>query len=241
MRFFRFRRSSTRERDKILGTKALRRLRRKERKLEDQRNYLSMIIEERVRAGNVEELKEACQELPQIVEKLVDIKKLLPRHSAASAQFLFSAWILEESFEICTSTKEEGMHFVAGIEVEDQLVATHNVICSYGERSFSNASLDHQATHNLAIRTHDSDHRLLSLFHSQPGNGKSATVPSALDVETQKLWEQNRQFISGVWSRDGYLRLFSHELEFSVEIIGNTLEKLDENTYRLKKKQEVEV
>ena len=114
---------------------------------------------------------------------------------------MFSSWLLKDSFRYCTQTSEEGMHFVAGIEVDDTAIATRIIPFRYARRSIASAVGDHRDTHRAFIDVQEAEHRLLALVHSHPGTGSHANHPSGEDLRTQKLWELGNKMIGGIWSR----------------------------------------
>jgi len=73
-------------------------------------------------------------------------------------------------------------------------------------------------------------------FHTHPGHGPHANLPSPTDIATQKRFEQGGYaVIGGIFSRDGYLRFFSHEKPFNISISGKEVEHVGENLYKLTK------
>jgi len=73
-------------------------------------------------------------------------------------------------------------------------------------------------------------------FHTHPGHGPHANLPSPTDFATQKRFEQGGYaVIGGIFSRDGYLRFFTHEKPFNISISGKEVEHVGENLYKLTK------
>lgn len=148
--------------------------------------------------------------------------------------FLFSSRHLAQSFVYCTATSEEGMQFILGIEHHKVLLGSELVTIDYEHRSPVFAHTEDIATNQMMIQAHESGHLVLALIHSHPGAGLDANHPSSIDHSTQQRWEDSRRFISGIWSRDGYLRFFSNRLPFTVQVVGSHMEKLSPYLFRLK-------
>ena len=46
-------------------------------------------------------------------------------------------------------------------------------------------------------------------------------------------WETTTAMVGGIWSRDKYIRFYSHEMPFSIQLIGNHMEQVDDNVWKL--------
>lgn len=154
----------------------------------------------------------------------------------ACPSFVFSSRLVAASFAYCTSDAHERMHFVLGLEEGEKLVATELSVLPYAGRSVVHARTDDVQTFRLSIAAHEDEHFLFALVHSHPGRGPNATWPSSIDWHTQRRWEAGRRFVSGVWSRDGYIRFFA-SAPFEVRIAGAHVEQLESNLFRLQARQ----
>ncbi|MBL8745382.1 MAG: hypothetical protein JNK58_03395 [Phycisphaerae bacterium] len=179
-------------------------------------------------------------EIPALVHRLscVAFGRRLLSHLRPSAikggeRYLFSSAMLRDSFTVCNETRDEGMHFILGIESDATLIGTEIVTFPYSHRSPGGAAGEHGATHRICVDAIESGHRLLAIVHSHPGSGPEANHPSSIDLRTQRLWEPGFGCIGGIWSRSGELRWFSAELEFEVEIKGTHLGPIGPNHWRL--------
>ena len=123
------------------------------------------------------------------------------------------------------------MHFVLGVEHDGVLLGTKFVPIDYSERSIVSASTDDVKTQRMSIQASESGHVVMALIHSHPSMGIQR--PSEVDIRTQRNWETGWRFISGIWSRDGYIRFFSQKLPFSVQILGNHVEQVNADVFKL--------
>jgi len=74
---------------------------------------------------------------------------------------------------------------------------------------------------------------IFAIFHSHPGMG--IPFPSANDHNYQSILEAlGYRSIAGIFSQGGYIRFFTEKLDFHLLIIGNGVEKLDEDLYKLR-------
>lgn len=172
----------------------------------------------------------------QFAAVLADLQRLeqwLPQQQEDCLELVISSLLLKESFERCTQTRDEGMHFLAGIEVDSVAVATHVLSFPYAHRSIAAAGGERQATNKICIELDEAGHLLLAIMHSHPGSGRHANHHSSVDARTQANFELTRRMIGGIWSRDGFLRFFSVRQPFTVRVAGNYVEQINEMEFRL--------
>ena len=165
--------------------------------------------------------------LSQVFEEKKVLLDLLSKRDGGASDFIFSSAMLVESFKYASQTEDEWVHFIVGVEWDNSLIGTRIVTFPYSRQSVVGVSGEHSATHKIMIDTFESDHRLIAIVHSHPGWGIDANHHSSIDRKTQKLWEVGTEVIGGIWSRDGYLRFFSYELGFQVNVVGNHLHRIE--------------
>ncbi|MCC6678639.1 MAG: hypothetical protein IT436_16010 [Phycisphaerales bacterium] len=149
-------------------------------------------------------------------------------------RLVLSSWMLRDSFRICTRTADEGLHFIVGIEHDGLAIGTGIALFPCAERSPVRAAGEPRATHGVSIEAAETSHRVLALLHSHPGTGPHANHPSSTDLHTHRLWETTSNLIGGIWARDGYLRWFSADKPFAVEIVGGHMERIDDRLWKLR-------
>ena len=179
-------------------------------------------------------------ELAILTARLEFLRQFMPRQFVEAPriaqkrvqQFAFSSLMLWDSFRYCTRRPEEGMHFVLGVEQRGVLIGTKLMPIRYNERSIVSASTDDVQTQRMAIKASESGHVVMGLIHSHPGDGIQR--PSGTDMRTQRNWESGWRFVSGIWGRDGYVRFLSDRLQFSVHVLGNHVEQVSDNVFKLK-------
>lgn len=210
----------------------LRRYRKRVGKALKEKHRLAVRFRRALEKGNVYEMQSCYQELCGLQNHLDLYAALGSRdfdHGCANV-FVISSLLLRASYALCTQQEEEGMHLVIGFSITDMIIASQILPIEYAHRSLSHAAADHQDTHQKFISTLEQGHQLVSLVHAHPG---LSNRPSYDDMETQRKWEIGNTMISGIWNRDRCIRFFADSLPFVVEVVGNHVETIDENTFRL--------
>lgn len=188
---------------------------------------------EAVTAGKTGRVMKLAKRLAKVQRERWLLEKLQKRKPSPHLSVVLSSVMLARSFEVCTERPEEGMHFIAGFDFDGLRIGTHIVPFPYSERSVVGASGDHLATQRLCAEIHEAGHTIVALMHAHPGSGQAANHPSSVDIRTQRLWEQTSRLVGGIWARDGFLRWYSVNVDFDVEIVGNNLEKIDARQFKL--------
>ncbi len=205
------------------------------------RDKLILKIHIAAKVGSSRRLTRLAAKLKVIEQRLNWLKHLCPKAFRAATSknerhlYVFSSAMLLESFRLCCETPDEGMHFIVGIEFEGVVVGTQMVSFPYRHRSIAGAAGEHLATHQICIAAHEGGQRVVAMIHSHPGHGSQANHRSPTDEKTQRLWEQTTDLVGAIWSRDGYLRWYSHRLSFEIRIVGTHLESIqnDQHLWKL--------
>lgn len=188
-------------------------------------------------ANNAVKLKELSKELQIIAEQEEYLAKLPLSGRESEEQIhtiILDAALLVESFKRSTELPAEGLHYLIGISVDQGRIATEIAEFDYQYREVTGAVGDHQSTHRLLHNTYKAGRVLVCQMHSHPGKGKNANTPSDTDQKNQAVWEKTTKLVQGIWSRDGYLRWFTHQLPYQVRIIGNALEQIEPTVWKIK-------
>ncbi len=224
----------TSKRDRDRNTRRLvRRLDRKLRDLHESEKLLRRRLLICAARGDHLGVRGHADQLVNVVHERKLLENLAPQRSRVEEVLVLSSLMLANSFRVCNETQDEGMHFIAGIEYDGLCIGTHIIPFPYAQRSIAGAAGDPKATHKIVIETHEARHRILALLHSHPGSGPDANFPSSIDDRTQRLWERTSRLVGGIWSRDGYLRWYSVNVAFRIEVVGNYMEKIDDHQFHL--------
>ena len=75
---------------------------------------------------------------------------------------------------------------------------------------------------------------LAGVFHIHPGNGPNSITPSLTDVNDQAKRENVGYLSIGcIFSRDGWLRFFSKNIKFSINLYGNGVLKYENDLFKI--------
>ncbi len=216
--------------------RARRMLRRHERLIwcaDRERELLVREVHRAVEAQDPDRLSRSTRQLVPLFRKLQWLEALGRIEESKTPVYVFSSWMLKDSFQYCTAAPEEAMHFILGVEKDGFAIGTNLVPFGYSHRSVVGATGNHRDTHRISIEAHESGHRILALIHSHPGRGINANRRSSIDEANQRIWERTTRVIGAIWSRDGYLRWYSSKLKFDVQIIGNHLKRVNDHVWKL--------
>lgn len=135
---------------------------------------------------------------------------------------------LRECAEYLTSSSEEVMHLVTGLEVYPGLYIIDKMEKIKFEASIISAKADINDLFRKLVEMDETyGHLLLGVFHSHPFSGMAGTRPSGIDKKLQDVFESSGyKAIQAVFSQDGYIRFFSNKLSFEIEIYGKSIKKI---------------
>ena len=137
---------------------------------------------------------------------------------------------IKECAQYLTSSPEEVIHLVSGIELEKDSFLLDRLEKVEYQASMVGAKADVKDLFKKLINLDEKyGHLLLAVFHSHPFGGVAGTCPSGIDRNLQgNLEESGYKTIQAVFSRDGYVRFFSNKLNFEIEVYGKGVEKISE-------------
>ena len=148
--------------------------------------------------------------------------------------YLCSAWFLRDCGKELTRTNNESMFFISGLEIGSARTLDRRIPLQYAEQSAFFVSANDQSTRQALKKLDENGQWLLAWFHSHPGSGPGATLPSAIDKNHQGDLEQGGYHtIGAVFARDGHVRFFSSRLEFDVVVLGKGVEQINGKLFKL--------
>jgi hypothetical protein len=167
-----------------------------------------------------------CQEARELLKLLGPLQ--VPNAYLVGSMFLY------DSYQRLNRGPEEHLFFVTGLRLGKLLTLDH--ICEFKVESASrvHARGDISSSHLTLINLDNLGHRLHALFHKHPGKGIGATFPSSTDIQTQERMERGGYPVIGaVFSEDGYIRFFSANRQFMVNIYGKGVNCVDDKVFQL--------
>lgn len=174
------------------------------------------------RARTCFELWESTHRLRDVVEKITFAENKAPL-------YLVNSLFLHECFQCLTKGSDEAIHFVTGSELGRIITLDKVVNFKIEAQSSVFVKGNVQSTHKVLIDLEKYGHKLYGWFHSHPGRGPGATLPSQTDTSHQERLERGGYpAIGAIFSRDGQIRFFSLKREFRITIHGKGVECVDE-------------
>jgi hypothetical protein len=140
--------------------------------------------------------------------------------------YAISTLFLHDCFAYLVGDEQgrERLHLVTGpITVEGVRVPSRIEKVPLQDQSAGYAAADPLATSRQIDTLAERDgHALLCLFHSHITRGLESTTPSQIDLNTQDRFAAvGCDAIGGIFSLDGFVRLFSTANDFTVHLSGN--------------------
>lgn len=179
---------------------------------------------------------EAYQKETEILIKFKTQLKDLTRDFISSLEpksvlhYRTGSLFIKECAQYLTSSPEEVIHLVSGIELEKNSFLLDRLEKVEYQASMVGAKADIKDLFKKLIELDEKyGHLLLAVFHSHPFKGIAGTCPSGIDRNLQENLEgSNYRAIQAIFSRDGYVRFFSNKLDFEIGVYGKGIEKISE-------------
>jgi len=142
-------------------------------------------------------------------------------------RFQASTLYIRDSHALLTGDPQghERLHLVSGTVSEDGVrVLSRIVPVDTDQASAAYVRADARSTHNKIVELVERDgHQLMGMWHSHIMHGANSTRPSGVDLANQQRfveigWDE---VIGGIFSLDGYVRLFSTAHVFALSLYGN--------------------
>jgi hypothetical protein len=174
----------------------------------------------------------------EAIELLSDNKAKAQTESSITS-YLISSWFLADclNFLISNPHGHEKLHLVTGIKLSPgERTLDRLVQVSLSGQSAVHASADQQDLSTTLIELDERwGHSLHGLFHSHPGSGDIATLPSTTDFKTHRRYETGGYpLIGAIFVKDGFVRFFSEDKPFTITIYGKGVTQHDEHVFKIK-------
>lgn len=191
-------------------------------------------LEERFRSGSPEEKLRQVYEQTLFARRAKQVldKKPEPKQNLYLTDYEF----LTNCYNYLTQTKDEGFCLVTGPEIDGRIYTLSRRIEPKMKRQGPAGAEPDLGSLNRLLEKIDEGYgeHLSGYFHSHPGRGKGSTIPSSIDFDTQEKLERGGYPVVGcIFSRDGYLRFYSDERDFHLNLSGNGGEQVDRRIFKL--------
>lgn len=178
-----------------------------------------------VRSGSLAESAQVFREIQLVGDFLGSLNQIaretVPRVPAGINRYAVSSLFLHECFHQLTADAREQLFFVTGSVMHGEYVLNQRIEFEHQKRSILGVTGDEVATHRALIKLEQFGHKLLGHFHSHPGTGAEATLPSGTDENFQvRLERAGHVAVAAIFSRDGFVRFFRVDKNVHVEVYG---------------------
>jgi len=203
-------------------------------------------ISEALRRGNraaAEQQIARLQHIFDVIETVDDASRALlavypqtVESSNSSPTYIVSSWFLASCAETLLADPKghERLHFVTGVRVGATRTLDRMVPVPIESNSAIHAAADQTGAQQALIELDTWGHTVHGLFHSHPGQGRDATRPSSTDLSTHERYERGGYpLIGAICVRDGYVRFFSHQADFSITVFGEGVKQIDARVFHI--------
>ena len=178
------------------------------------------------------------REVPSFSEPLVQTEERKLPITEERPVYLVGSRCLWGCFEHLMSRNTEMLHNVSGVKHDGIYTLERLEPLELDESSPVYARSNLLSTKDTLMGMHQYGYLLTGVFHSHPGLGREAVHPSQIDIKNQKkLEDAGYRCISGIFSKDGWVRFFTVNHPFKVVVEGKGVERVEENLFKLHKTQ----
>lgn len=150
-------------------------------------------------------------------------------------KYAVSSIFLRDCRARLTPSANEEMYAVTGVKLDANLVVPSLLVpLEYERSSPGGVAAKPTSSHARLSDLSRHGHVLQAMFHSHPGRGPSSVRESSTDVAAQKRFERaGYRVITGIFSKDGYVRFFANDLRFRITVYGTGVKEIEHNVFKL--------
>lgn len=176
------------------------------------------------------------------VSRLAGVKRLLVAHRADQVvslqprmtvdRYLVGSYALHQLHAYLTRGKTEWMAAITGPKLDGVRFLSDLVELPADKQSVHGVTANDDGVFAVLCTLDRFGHGLNALVHSHRFCGPPR--PSDVDLRMQELLDAgNYAAIQGICSEDGFFRFFAGARDFTVEVYGSNVEKIDERLFRV--------
>ena len=148
--------------------------------------------------------------------------------------YVLSSIFLRECLKKLTPGEDEELYAVSGVRVGWVCIPHLLFPLEYEFSSPCGCVAKMSSSHARLHEMSEHGHTLLAMFHSHPGTGRLSVTESPTDIATQERFERSGyQAVTGIFSRDGFVRFFSNNLPFCVKVYGSGVKEVSHHVFRI--------
>lgn len=166
---------------------------------------------------------------------LEQLLRVVRRGSRGTAhQFFVGSSLLLDGFRHLQKIPTESIMYAAGTRFDSITTVERLHQLQLEESQYGYAAADLSHTTKVLCEFDNAGAVLSAYLHMHPGSGQGANRPSSIDLANQERMERGGFITIGIiYTRDGFVRFFTNELEFEVVVGGTGTERTGDNEYRL--------
>jgi len=146
----------------------------------------------------------------------------------------FDSLFLRQCLCELTPGPDEELLIISGIRRGRDNVPLLRYKPAYEHSSMGGVAADARSSHATLRFLREHGHACLAMFHSHPGSGPGAVRESGTDIAAQARFEKaGYRVLTGIFARDGHLRLFANTLKFRVQFHGNGIKKVGDGVFKI--------
>ena len=154
--------------------------------------------------------------------------------------FVISSLLLHDCYRLLTRTGDESLHALTGLVFGRSRILERIVPFRLSRQSVAGARAADESLATELLRIHDFGMLPLAYFHSHPGAGPFATLPSGTDRRTQDIMEKSGgHILGGIFSRDRFVRFYANRTEPHVRVVGKRAKEIEGNVYHLETEEDL--
>jgi hypothetical protein len=148
--------------------------------------------------------------------------------------FHITSLFLRTCFNVLMKKPEETLFYLSGPEIGGVVVLDHMIHFDLAVQEVTYVQGNIVSVAEALEDIHCRGFSPRGTAHCHPCHGESGTCPSGIDLEHHGMLEAaGYKMVGMIMGRDGHCRFYSNKMPFQVEVIGNDVVRLGENTYRL--------
>lgn len=158
--------------------------------------------------------------------------------------YIISSLLLYDCYKVLFNNNPKGqvesMCYLTGVPVGNNLVLTKIMQPTFAHQSIGGVSAEDDSSHLIFLMLDKYGHGLHAWFHTHPGLGRYATLPSSIDHNTDKRLKRGGYFtIGGIFSRDGFVRFFGSK-NIKIKVLGKGVKKINDYVFVLEEIKEIQ-
>ena len=148
--------------------------------------------------------------------------------------FILTTFFLRRCYAYLMKNQYESIAYLSGIEIGDRQVLDELITFEMEKQEVCYVKGDIISSTEALITLSDRGFCLTGTVHCHPGSGAGATHPSGIDYRHhQRLEEGGFEALGIIMTRDGYVRFYTHRMEYSVRIEGLDGYWVEDDIYKL--------